>query len=79
MSYLRDEKLWGNDDPLFPSTRIAGGASRPFEAAGLSRVHWSTATPIRNLGKPQKIKPTDAKEIAEAIFQRFSKDSMDSL
>ena len=23
--YLREEKLWGNDDPLFPSTQIARG------------------------------------------------------
>jgi len=47
--YLRDEKLWGNDDPLFPSTRIMVGASRQFEAAGLARTHWSTATPIRTI------------------------------
>jgi integrase len=25
VSYLRDEKLWGNDDPLFPSTHVAMG------------------------------------------------------
>ena len=23
--FLREEKVWGNDDPLFPSTRIALG------------------------------------------------------
>src|ERR1041385_7350008 len=28
--YLRENKLWGNDDPLFPATRIAVGASRQF-------------------------------------------------
>jgi integrase len=33
--FLREEKLWGNDDPLFPATRIALGRSRQFEAAGL--------------------------------------------
>jgi len=47
--YLRDEKLWGNDDPLFPSTRVVVGPSRQFEAAGLERAHWSTATPIRKI------------------------------
>lgn len=31
ISYLRDENLWGNDDPLFPATRIAIGNSRQFE------------------------------------------------
>jgi integrase len=39
--------LWGNDDPLFPATRIALGQARQFEATGLDRQHWSTATPIR--------------------------------
>lgn len=49
--FLKDEKLWGNDDPLFPATRIEVGASRQFEATGLSRDHWSTTTPIRNIFK----------------------------
>lgn len=42
VSYLRDEKLWGNDDPIFPATRIIVGNSRHFEAVGLERKHWST-------------------------------------
>jgi integrase len=49
VSYLRDEKLWGNDDPLFPATRIGLGATRQFEAVGLTRDHWSNATPIRTI------------------------------
>jgi integrase len=49
VSYLRDEKLWGNDDPLFPATRITLGATRQFEVAGLTRDHWSTASPIRTI------------------------------
>jgi integrase len=49
ISYLRDEKLWGNDDPLFPSTRVAVGPSRQFEVAGIERAHWGTATPIRKI------------------------------
>jgi integrase len=49
VSYLRSEKLWGNDDPLFPATRIVLGADRQFGVAGLNRVHWSTASPIRKL------------------------------
>ncbi|MDP1756655.1 MAG: site-specific integrase [Pseudohongiella sp.] len=47
VAYLREEKLWGNDDPLFPATRIALGVSRQFEVDGLERAHWSTASPIR--------------------------------
>ena len=49
VSYLREDKLWGNDDPLFPATRIALGATRQFEVSGLERNHWSSASPIRTI------------------------------
>jgi integrase len=49
VTYLREEKLWGNDDPLFPSTRMVIGALQQFEVAGLDRKHWSTASPIRSI------------------------------
>jgi hypothetical protein len=45
--HLREEKLWGNDDPLFPSTRVELGANRQFGVTGLDRAHWSSASPIR--------------------------------
>jgi hypothetical protein len=41
----------GLDDPLFPRTRVAVGASRHFEAVGLDRNGWSNATPIRAIFK----------------------------
>lgn len=47
--YLQEEMLWGNDDPLFPSTQIALGAARQFEAVGLAPKHWSSASPIRSI------------------------------
>ncbi|MBU1191859.1 MAG: tyrosine-type recombinase/integrase [Gammaproteobacteria bacterium] len=47
--YLREVKLWGNDDPLFPSTQIIVGSDRHFEVAGLKREHWSSAAPIRTI------------------------------
>ncbi len=47
--YLRNEKLWGNDDPLFPATRVALDPDRQFAAAGLARKHWSSASPIRTI------------------------------
>jgi integrase/recombinase XerD len=47
--YLREEKLWGNDDPLFPATRIEVGSTHLFEAAGFKKAHWSTATPVRTI------------------------------
>jgi integrase len=51
VAYLRDEKLWGNDDPLFPATKVALGPKNQFEAAGLARGHWRNATPIRTIFK----------------------------
>ena len=47
VDYLRCEKLWGNDDPLFPATLLELGELRQFEVTGLARRNWSTASPIR--------------------------------
>jgi integrase len=49
VSFLREEQLWGNDDPLFPAMRIALGATRQFEASGLNRAHWRSASPVRSV------------------------------
>ncbi|MFH0783218.1 MAG: tyrosine-type recombinase/integrase [Pseudomonadota bacterium] len=49
VEYLRNEKLWGNDDPLFPATKIAFGPDRHFEVVGVTKKHWSNATPIRKI------------------------------
>jgi hypothetical protein len=51
VSYLRREKLWSLDDPLFPATRVAAGADLRFVAAGLDRKHWSGTSPIRQIFK----------------------------
>jgi integrase len=51
VAYLRQAKLWGNDDPLFPATRIELGETRHFEATGIDRKPWSTASPIRAIFK----------------------------
>lgn len=47
--FLREEKLWGADDPLFPATRVDQGPDRQFEVVGLSRTHWNTSEPIRKI------------------------------
>ena len=49
VSYLRNEILWGNDDPLFPATQVVLGFNRQFAAGGLAREHWRTASPIRSI------------------------------
>jgi len=49
--YLRTEKLWGLDDPLFPATKVVVADKLRFAAAGLERKHWSSASPIRQIFK----------------------------
>jgi site-specific recombinase XerD len=57
VTYLRQDKLWGHDDPLFPATHIAVGAGRKFEVVGLKREHWSTAAPIRAIFRDASVVP----------------------
>ncbi|WFP50064.1 site-specific integrase [Methylomonas sp. EFPC3] len=45
--HLKEHLLWGNDDPLFPKTRVAVSKDHVFKAAGLEKAHWSNASPIR--------------------------------
>lgn len=49
VQFLRNETLWGEEDPLFPVTKVAVSAAGKFAVAGLDRAHWTTATPIRNV------------------------------
>jgi len=49
ITFLVEEKRWGNEDPLFPMTKVAIGKNHQFEACGLKREHWSSATPIREI------------------------------
>jgi integrase/recombinase XerD len=49
VTYLTHEKLFGNDDPLFPKTQVVVGAELKFEAHGLTNEHWSSAAPIRQI------------------------------
>jgi len=49
--HLREVRLWGNDDPLFPATRVEPGADLQFQAVGLDCAGWDTAGPIRTIFK----------------------------
>ncbi len=49
--YLRTEKLFGNDDPVFPRTRVRPNEAMSFAAQGLEPHFWSTAGPIRKIFK----------------------------
>jgi len=51
VSFLTTEKLFGPADPLFPATQVVMGDDQRFQAGGLSRSHWSNATPVRTIFK----------------------------
>jgi integrase len=51
VDFLRRDKFWSDDDPLFPATETALDGSGRFGPVGLARRHWSNATPIRKIFK----------------------------
>lgn len=51
VQYLKNECLFGNNDPLFPKAKMIQGSDHNFMAAGLSRYHWSSAAAIRKVFK----------------------------
>ncbi len=51
VQHLTENLLFGNDDPLFPKTKIINNKNQKFESSGLKKEHWSNATPIRKIFK----------------------------
>jgi len=49
VSYLKDDLLYGNDEPLFPKTNVIRGESKRFEPCGFKKEHWANASPIRKI------------------------------
>jgi integrase len=49
VAYLKTEKLWSNDEPLFPRTKISVSAANRFEATSIDNEPWTTSTPIRDV------------------------------
>lgn len=49
--YLRNEELFGDNDPLFPKTMMGQGEDQCFKANGLGREHWANASPVRTIFK----------------------------
>ncbi|MGP8232375.1 MAG: tyrosine-type recombinase/integrase [Methylovirgula sp.] len=49
ITFLTKEKLFGPDDPLFPSTRISLDENRQFTPAGLARNGWTNPSAIRRI------------------------------
>src|SRR5450631_1249617 len=48
---LRQDHLWGNDDPLFPATAIGQDSEQQFAAVGLARAHWASADAVQKIFK----------------------------
>jgi len=48
---LRSVHLWGSTDPLFPKTKVGVGANGGFEAVGLDRAPWASATRLATIFK----------------------------
>ncbi len=47
IAFLKNERGFGPDDPVFPKTIVQPGENHSFTAHGLSREHWANAAPIR--------------------------------
>lgn len=46
---LREEHAWGDEEPLFPATKVQLDGVGQFSAAGIKRSTWTTAEPIRKI------------------------------
>lgn len=51
VKYLKEEKMYGNEAPLFPRTQIVHDEQDSFVNGGLDIEHWSSATQIRQIFK----------------------------
>jgi len=51
VSRLKEDLLFGNDDPLFPKTKVVQSSEKKFQSVGLEKSHWSNASPIRSIFK----------------------------
>jgi integrase len=49
VAYLRKQKCFGPDDPLFPKTKVAPGDDLAFRAVSLDRAPWANANSVRDI------------------------------
>lgn len=47
--YLREELRYGDDDPLFPRTKVSHSETEGFVATGFEPICWSTAATVRKI------------------------------
>jgi integrase/recombinase XerD len=51
VNYLKAEKLFDANSPLFPKTLVIQDAENSFKEGGLSKEHWQSASAIREIFK----------------------------
>lgn len=51
VAYLRQEKLYGENSPVFPRTSVKQDQDKNFTIAGLEAEPWADAAPIRRIFK----------------------------
>lgn len=51
ITFLKTEKNYGPDDPLFPATEVVLHGPGKAPSVSLSKRHWKTTTPIRDIFK----------------------------
>jgi len=49
--FLKTVLLFGEDDPIFPKTKMVVGDDGKFKAMSVTPEHWSNASPIRRIFK----------------------------
>jgi integrase len=47
--FLRSEKLFGENDPVFPRTAVRPGEDNGFEVCGIAAGFWTNAAPVRKV------------------------------
>ena len=47
VEFLREQKGFGPDNPLFPKTKVMPGRDLEFQAVALDRAPWANANPVR--------------------------------
>ena len=49
VTFLRTERGFGPEDPLFPKTCVEAGPDLKFRAVGLDRAHWANTNAVRTI------------------------------
>lgn len=49
ITWLREKRLFGEDDPVFPRTAVGHDENDNFENQGIEPEFWANASPIRSI------------------------------